>query len=152
MFAAHGVQIHVHTLQKLFGDVENCWNWSSNASLGCLKARFYLGTFYCTGGHQSRVKLSQGVNNHERCEVGLWESTGYAGMGRQPHLQAAWMSDSGLAPLIATEVINQGSNHPKGEKNMRDVKLVFWNPLGMLKWVVNCIFRLLEGQIQFWHL
>ena len=44
------------------------------------------GTFGCNGGHQSRLKLSQEVDNHERCVVDVCLSTRYAGMGRQPHL------------------------------------------------------------------
>ena len=34
---------------------------------------------------------------------------------------------------------------------MRDVFFMVVYPLGMLEWVVNRIFRLLEGQITFWH-
>ena len=35
---------------------------------------------------------------------------------------------------------------------MRSVFLMFVYPLGMLKWVVNRIFRLLKGHIPSWHL
>ena len=62
LFAANLAQTHIWPLQKLFNGVEKCWNWSSTASLGCLKTRFLSGTFGCNCGHQSMVKLSQEVD------------------------------------------------------------------------------------------